>query len=95
MNETLEQNIDGSKIDPAFGAFRTTVVLLAQLSIAAQPRKRSLNHPALWHDRKAHLIGRLGHDLDPTREILMDPLDKHLLVALVGTQDLQGGENVS
>jgi hypothetical protein len=93
--ETFEQDIDGSKIDPAFGALRVAVVLLAQLSIAAQPRQRSLNHPALWHYGKANLIGRLGHDLNTTREILIDPLDKHLLVALVDTQDFQEPEHVS
>ncbi len=59
-----------------------------------QPRERSLNHPALWQDRKAHLISWLGHDLDMTREVLVDPLDKHLLVALIDTQNVQRREGV-
>jgi hypothetical protein len=93
--ETFEQDIDRSKIDPTFGALRAAVVLLAQLSIATQPRERSLNHPALWQYGKANLIGRLGHDFNTTREVLIDPLDKHLLVTLVDTQDFQRCERVS
>ena len=78
--------MDHSGIDHGFAALREPLVVLAEFSILAEPRKRSLDHPPTRKHLEAHLILRFLHDFQRPAEAFLHPLNERSGIPSIGPQ---------
>ncbi len=82
--QSFEHQVDGSKIDHGFAAFRQVLVVLTQTSISIQPCNGSLHNPTARQNDKAFLIWKLLNNLDCDAMPFLHPLDEVALISLIG-----------